>query len=167
MVGGSWNANGILSVKDGTVLVFEKMADGTKVNNIGNLKLGNTGSIQFSNNMSEDLENSLELTLDVIGNQGTIGSTYGRNIGYAEPSTSSFVDNVFQDLGSGKTNLQYKLELQDPTSISDVQVVFDGINKITVTGNLTDVGNPAVFNLTIKDKYMPDEIAITKPIIVN
>lgn len=167
MVGGSWNANGILSVKDGTVLVFQKMADGAKVNNIGSLNLGNTGSVQFANNMNEDLENPLELTLDVIGNQGTISSTYGRNIGYADPSTSSFVDNVFQDLGSGNTNLQYKLELQDPTSISDVQVFFDGINKITVTGNLTDVGNQAVFNLTIKDKYMPDEVTITKTIIVN
>lgn len=167
MKGGSWDSLSSIKVDDGSILKFEKMDDGTKVNNIGSLNLGNTGSVQFANSMSEDLENPLELTLDVIGNQGTIGSTYGRNIGYADPSTSSFVDNVFQDLGSGKTNLQYKLELLDPTSISDVQVVFDGINKITVTGNLTDVGNPAVFNLTIKDKYMPDEITITKTITVN
>lgn len=52
----------MLSVKDGVVLTLAKLSDGTKVNNIGNLNLGNTGTVKFANSMNEDLENPLELT---------------------------------------------------------------------------------------------------------
>lgn len=174
IVGGSWNENRILSVKDGTVLVFEKMADGTKVNNIGNLYLGNTGSVQFANSMSEDLENHLELTLTESGlNQVTISSNYGRNIGYADASTSSFVNGVFQDLGSGNTNLQYKIDVPDVSNINNIEVYFDGEDTITILGNLVDSAYPVEAIITLRDKFikdkngMPIEITIPKTILIS
>ena len=174
MKGGSWDSLSSIKVDDGSILKFEKMDDGTRVNNIGSLNLGNTGSIQFANNMSEDLENPLELTLTESGlNQVTISSNYGRNIGYADASTSSFVNGVFQDLGSGNTNLQYKLDVPDVSNINNIEVYFDGEDTITILGNLVDSAYPVGATITIRDKYikdkngMPIEITIPKTISIS
>ena len=172
--GVSWSENRMLSVKDGVVLTLAKLSDGTKVNNIGNLNLGNTGTVKFANSMNEDLENPLELTLIDIGtNQMNITSNYGRNIGYADASTSSFVNGVFQNIGSGNTNLEYKIDITDVSNVKDIQVSFDGSQTLTVTGTLNNSAIPVSATLTVRDKYikdknnMPVEIAIPKPITIT
>ena len=172
--GGSWDILSSIKVDDGSILKFEKMDDGTEVNNIGSLNLGNTGSIQFANSMIEDLKNPLELTITESGlNQVTISSNYGRNIGYAGVSTSSFANGIFQDLGSGKTNLQYKLDVPDVSNINSIEVNFDGDDKITILGNLVDPAYPVGATITLRDKYikdkngMPIEITIPKTILIT
>lgn len=174
MKGGSWDSLSSIKVDDGSILKFEKMDDGTKVNNIGNINLGNTGSIQFANSMSEDLENPLELTLTDIGtNQMNITSNYGRDIGYADASTSSFVNGVFQNIGSGNTNLEYKIDISDVSNVRDIQVSFDGNQTLTITGTLNNPTIPVSATLTVRDKYikdknnMPVEIAIPKTITIT
>lgn len=174
MEGGSWDNLSSIKVDDGSILKFEKMADGTKVNNIGSLNLGNTGSIQFANSMIEDLENPLELTITESGlNQVTISSNYGRNIGYAGASTNSFINGIFQDLGSGNTNLQYKIDVPDVSNINNIEVYFDGNDKITILGNLVDPAYPVVATITLRDKFikdkngMPIEITIPKTIQIS
>lgn len=175
MEGGSWDNLSSIKVDDGSILKFEKMADGTKVNNIGSLNLGNTGSVQFANSNSDDLQNPLELTLTESGlNQLTISSqNYGRNIGYADASTSSFINGIFQDLGSGNTNLQYKIEVLDVGNINNIEVYFDGEDTITILGNLVDSAYPVEATITLRDKFikdkngMPIEITIPKTILIS
>ena len=174
MKGGSWDSLSSIKVDDGSILKFEKMDDGTRVNNIGSLNLGNTGSIQFANSMIEDLENPLELTITESGlNQVTISSNYGRNIGYAGASTNSFINGIFQDLGSGNTNLQYKIDVPDVSNINNIEVYFDGNDKITILGNLVDPAYPVVATITLRDKFikdkngMPIEITIPKTIQIS
>lgn len=159
IVGGSWNENRILSVKDGVVLVFEKMDDGTTVNNIGSINLGNTGSIQFANSMSDDLQNPLELTLNGTGNQVTISSNYGRNIGYADANPETLLTANYQPLGVGNTNLDIKLD----SSVANLRYSFDGTNKITLVADELSLGQSAESTITIKDRYAP---MITKNIKV-
>ena len=159
MEGGSWDNLSSIKVDDGSILKFEKMADGTKVNNIGSLNLGNTGSIQFANSMNDDLQNPLKLTLTSTGNQVTIGSNYGRNIGYADANPETLLTANYQPLGVGNTNLDIKLD----SSVANLRYSFDGTNKITVVADELSLGQSAQSTITIRDRYAP---MITKNITV-
>ncbi len=170
--GVGWDANSTLTVKDGTVLSLEKSGS-KEIDNEGSLNLGNTGGVKFVNSMSEDLKKPLKLTLTASGTQFTIGSNYGRNIGLADAGSSSFVNGIYQDLGSGNTNLEYKISVDDIDKVSNIEVHFDGNETLTVTGTVSDPTASVVANLTIRDKYvmdsdnMPIEIATPVRITLN
>jgi len=159
MEGGIWDSLSSIKVDDGSILKFEKMDDGNKVKNIGSLNLGNTGSVQFANSMSEDLENPLELTLIGTGNQVTISSNYGRNIGYADTNPETLLTANFQPLGVGNINLDIKAE----PSVANLRYSFDGTNKIMLVADELSLGQSAESTITIKDRYAP---MITKNIKV-
>lgn len=156
--GVSWDSANTLAVKDGKVLTLSKMPDGTKIKNNGNLYLGDTGAVQFANSMAEDLQKKLEIKLvPSAGNKISISTNYGRNTALADEFEESFVNGVWKDLGTGETNLEYKIEvIRNPRNIRDIKIHFDGNNTITLTPYKTDT-NSSEYRLFIRDKYIKDK----------
>ncbi|HWQ78553.1 MAG TPA: InlB B-repeat-containing protein [Anaerovoracaceae bacterium] len=160
MTGGSWSGNSTLIVQDGKRLTLS--ASGTKVNNSGTLVLGNTGAVNFINNMTGDLTNPLQIILSQGGSDDevVISTNYGRNVGYADSSGwENVVEGSYQNLGSGQTNLKYTAELEYGYTSDDLDLEysFDGENKITVRANGTGPMS-AYYRLKVTDRYAEDVI---------
>jgi len=156
MTGGGWSGNSTLTVPDGKRLTFG--ASGTKVNNSGPLILGNTGSVNFIDNMAGDLANPLKILLAKGDgdDEVVITTNYGRNVGYADGSGWESVDDegVYQHLGSGQTNLKYTAELEVGYASPDLELnfAFDGDDTIKVSAGGTGPVS-AYYRLKVTDRY--------------
>ena len=154
--GGSWNENSTIEVANDSVVKFEKKGSG-KVDNKGSLKLGDTGAVQFANSMIEDLQNKLEIKLaPSAGNEISISTNYGRNIDFAGVFNKQIEDGKWENLGTGETNLEYKIDIKD-TNILSMDIHFDGINKLSFIAQKRDNKVMSKFDVSIRDKYIKDK----------
>lgn len=154
--GGSWNENSTIEVANDSVVKFEKKGSG-KVDNKGSLKLGDTGAVQFANSMIEDLQNKLEIKLaPSAGNEISISTNYGRNIDFAGAFNKQIEDGKWENLGTGETNLEYKIDIKD-TNILSMDIHFDGINKLSFIAQKRDNKVMSKFDVSIRDKYIKDK----------
>ena len=165
MSGGGWNSSSQFTVPDGKQL---KLGIGNnKINNAGSLILGNIGAVAFVNGMTSDIIKPLNLTLTKgsSSNKVTIGSDYGRNIGYADSKASEevVVAGKYQNLGSGQSNLEYTANQTAGSipNLSSLTYAFDGDNTIHIEAQATDVIDEENVQLTVRDKYSGNAILNT------
>ncbi|QRN86074.1 InlB B-repeat-containing protein [Clostridia bacterium] len=162
MIEGGWTAGSTLTVEDGESITFTKGV--RKVSNQGNLVVGNTGKIKFSNDMDTDLDNPLRLDLVKGSNDDEIiiSSNYGRNLDYASASSASTFtgENVYQNVGSSRYNMEMAVDWKSGTG-NPVQVsaAYDGENTITVSAAYSSIEPISEFyELSVRDKYSDNEI---------
>lgn len=159
MKGGGWDSNSVLTVPDGKSILFQ-LAD-SAVENDGVLSLGNTGSVLFSNSMEDDLKTPLTLTLNKSGLTSVVVSTnYGRNVGYADPSEPASASNVYQNLGTGSTNLEFAVAKASGTGSPSITVSYDGTNEMQIQAGGTGPIS-AYYGLSVRDKYADHAVAGT------
>ncbi len=170
MESGGWDLASTLKVADGKTITFSN--DGGKVANDGALDLGNTGAVKFDTSMKVDLKNPLTLTMSngPIPGQVILSGNYGRNVAYAEPKGPESVTTagVYQDLGSGQTNLSYTANktAAHVSGLGSLTYSFDGTNAIDVAATASGPVSDTI-RLYVKDKYSGGEIASAVDISLN
>jgi len=153
MVGGGWT-NGKMNIADGNALLFQRGIN--KVDNSDSLHLGNTGKVSFTNSMAYDLKNPLTITLDRIDNNDvSISTNYGRNVGYADSNSfESIALRSYLNLGSGQTNMKYKIMQTSGDGNPTIYCAFDGDNTMKIDARGTEeLAYSNGYKLVIEDKY--------------
>jgi|GEM_PF-1738161 len=162
MTGGGWDSGYNVSVDNDDTITFIK---GTgKVLNAGSLDLGDTGEVNFDYSNATDLTNPLQINLEGDDDEITVSTNYGRNVGYADAESSMSVSNagVYEDLGSGSTNLEFTANKTAGSimNLSTLRYDFDGIDTISINGTASGpVG--AIVKLTVRDKYTDNQVYAT------
>jgi len=158
MTGGGWTSGNILTVADNKTITFK--AGTSKINNSGNLSLGDTGRALFTNSMVGDLMNPLLITLTGSDNTIKISTNYGRNVGYADSKLNDTiaVAGKYQNLGNNKINLEYTTDMTSATAgLAKLNFSFDGTDTISISADALGPVNREIL-LTIRDKYASNEV---------
>jgi uncharacterized repeat protein (TIGR02543 family) len=159
--GGSWSSKQTLFISDDEVLLLEKGDE--RVNNLGQLNLGNTGQIRFATSMLEDLTSLLRLRiLKESNNEMKITSyNYLRNISFAgvhEDITFS-MENMWRSIGKNNSNIEISASiLSGPGNIEDLKYSFDGNNILKALPNTNTETGTTKIQLNFRDKYSAGEI---------
>lgn len=159
--GGSWSAEQTLYINDGDTVYFEK--GNNRVNNLGNLYLGDTSVVKFKTSMIEDLSNQLRIR--VVKESDTkmklITHNYFRNISYSTASNNLVFssENTWKDIGQTRSNIEFSASiLSGSGNINDIKYSFDGTNIITLEPNTTNKTELTRVRVDFKDKYSSNQI---------
>jgi uncharacterized repeat protein (TIGR02543 family)/prepilin-type N-terminal cleavage/methylation domain-containing protein len=159
--GGSWSANQTLYINDGDVVFFER--GNNRVNNLGNLHLGDTGTVKFKNSMIEDISNQLRIR--VVKESDTkmrlITHNYYRNLGYSTASNNIVFnsEDIWKDIGQTRSNIEFSASILSGSGhIDDIKFSFDGSSIISIEPNTNAQRDLTRVRLEFRDKYSDRQI---------
>lgn len=159
--GGSWSSKQTLYINNGDAVYFEK--GNNRVNNLGNLHLGDTSVIKFKTSMIDDLSNQLRLRAvkESDTKMKLITHNYYRNIGYSASSNNIVFNsiNTWKDIGSTRSNIEFSATiLSGPGKIDDIKYSFDGSSIINIEKNSNAKTDNTKIKLEFRDKYSNKQI---------
>ncbi len=160
MINGGWTEQSTVRVSDGKILKVEAGSN-SKVQNDGHLILGDTGKIDFNNNMLIDLENPLYIDLSLFENNIIINTNYGRNISYADNNREELQQpETYFNLGANQSNLKYKVNkiAANIEHLDYLEFEFDGNYSLQILPEGDKEQLDENITLTVKDKYINDNI---------
>ncbi|MGP1411330.1 MAG: type II secretion system protein [Peptoanaerobacter stomatis] len=160
--GVSWDFGNTLAVKDGKVLTLSKMPDGTKIKNEGNLYLGATGGLKFTDRIEEVLTKPVKIELNYPS--ADYSKIIINTVNYKRDLSmeSGFEDIVekgnWKNLGTSGSSLEYKIDLiNNVANITSMKIKFDGHNELKLEVNKYNNSVNTKYKLYIRDKYIKDK----------
>ncbi|MBP1927333.1 putative repeat protein (TIGR02543 family)/prepilin-type N-terminal cleavage/methylation domain-containing protein [Sedimentibacter acidaminivorans] len=159
--GGSWSTEQTLYINEGDAVYFER--GDNRVNNLGNLHLGDTSLIKFKTSMIDDLSNQLRIR--VVKESDTkmklITHNYFRNIGYSTASNNIVfnLENTWKDIGNSTSNIEFSASiLSGDGDVDDIKFSFDGSDIINIEQNTSTQTDLTRVRLEFRDKYSNRQI---------
>lgn len=159
--GGSWSSEQTLYINEGDAVYFEK--GNNRVNNLGNLHLGDTSVVKFKTSMIEDLSNQLRIRVakESDTKMRLITHNYFRNIGYSTASNNIVFNsvNTWKNIGLTRSNIEFSAAiLSGEGDVDDIKFSFDGSNIINIEQNTSTQTDLTKVRLEFRDKYSNKQI---------
>ena len=159
--GGSWSSQQTLHINEGDAVFFER--GNNRVNNLGNLHLGDTSIIKFKTSMINDLSNQLRIRVVKASDtkMQLITHNYFRDISYSTASSNIVFnsENTWKDIGQTRSNIEFSASiLSGGGNVDDIKFSFDGSNIINIEQNTNAQTDLTRVRLEFRDKYSNRQI---------